>query len=83
MAKKKKATKKKATKSRAKSKKSSSNEMLLVGSKVKAELKSSGCNVASDALEGLNQYVHWLISQATERATANGRKTVRNHDFLI
>jgi len=65
-------------------KKTSTNtEMLLVGSKVKAALKDSGCNVAGDALEGLNAYVHWLVTQAAERASENGRKTVRSHDFMV
>lgn len=58
-------------------------EMLLVGSKVKAEIKSANCNTAGDALDGLNGWVHWLIGQATQRASANGRKTVRAHDFMI
>lgn len=64
-------------------KKNESSEMLLVGTKVKAALKDSGCNVASDALDGLNAYVHWLVQQAANRASENGRKTVRSHDFLI
>ena len=64
-------------------KKANTDEMLLVGTKVKAALKDSGCNVASDALEGLNAYVHWLVEQAANRASENGRKTVRSHDFLI
>lgn len=58
-------------------------EMLLVGSKVKAQLKKGGCNTASDALGGLNMVVTWYIQQAVKRAKANGRKTVRPHDFLI
>ena len=58
-------------------------EMLLVGSKVKAEIKSANCNTAGDALDGLNQWVHWLIGQATQRASQNGRKTVRAHDFMV
>ncbi|HUS64369.1 MAG TPA: hypothetical protein VMZ28_07485 [Kofleriaceae bacterium] len=58
-------------------------EMLLVGSKVKAEIKSANCNTAGDALDGLNGWVHWLITQATQRASANGRKTVRAHDFMV
>ncbi len=57
-------------------------EMLLVGSKVKAAIKAAGCNTASDAIEGLNCWVGWLIDQATKRAGANGRKTVRAHDFI-
>jgi len=58
-------------------------EMLLVGSKVRAAIKAAGCNTAGDALDGLNNYVGWLLMQATKRASSNGRKTVRAHDFLI
>jgi hypothetical protein len=58
-------------------------EMLLVSSKVKAMLKAAGCNTAGDALEGLNGYVGWLVMQAAKRASENGRKTVRAHDFMI
>jgi len=60
----------------------SNNEMLVVGSKVKAAIKDKGCNTSGDALEGLNMWMHWLIEQATKRAVANGRKTVRAHDFI-
>ncbi|HTJ40976.1 MAG TPA: hypothetical protein VL463_02745 [Kofleriaceae bacterium] len=58
-------------------------ESLLVASKVKAMIKGADCNTAGDALDGLNSYVGWLVQQATQRAKANGRKTVRAHDFLI
>jgi histone H3/H4 len=58
-------------------------EALMVASKVKAMIKDADCNTAGDALDGLNAYVGWLIQQATKRAKANGRKTVRAHDFLI
>jgi hypothetical protein len=60
-----------------------STESLLVASKVKAMIKDADCNTAGDALDGLNGYVGWLVQQATQRAKANGRKTVRAHDFLI
>jgi hypothetical protein len=56
-------------------------EMLLVASKVKAMIKSAGCNTAGDALDGLNNVVGWYISQATSRAKENKRKTVRAYDF--
>lgn len=62
--------------------KKNAGEMLLVGSKVKALLKDAGCNTGGDALDGLNNWVHWLIDQAANRADANGRKTVRGHDFI-
>lgn len=58
-------------------------EMLLVASKVKAMIKDAGCNTAGDALDGLNNYVGWLVAQAAERASKNGRKTVRAHDFMV
>lgn len=58
-------------------------EVLLVGSKVKAAIKDAECNTGGDAIDGLNQWVHWLIDQGTQRAHANGRKTVRAHDFMV
>ncbi|MCG8422448.1 MAG: hypothetical protein MJE77_31415 [Proteobacteria bacterium] len=58
-------------------------EVLLVGSKVRNEIKDAGCNTGGDAIDGLNDWVHWLIQQGTARAQANGRKTVRAHDFII
>jgi histone H3/H4 len=80
MAKKKSAAKKKKAPAK---KKAPQVEMLLVGSKAKAALKAYGVNVASDALENLNFVVHWYIDQAAKRAEANGRKTVRKHDFMV
>ena len=62
---------------------SAPKEMLLVSSKVKAMIKAAGCNTAGDALDGLNGYVGWLVHQAARRASENGRKTVRAHDFMI
>lgn len=64
-------------------KQSSGDEVLVVGSKVKAAIKATGCNTGGDAIEGLNAWVGWLISQAAARAQANGRKTVRGHDFMV
>ena len=58
-------------------------EMLLVASKVRQMLKDMNCNTAGDALDGLNGYVSWLVQQAAKRASENGRKTVRAHDFMI
>ena len=56
-------------------------EMLLVGSKTKDALKSSGLNVSGDALDKLNEVVHDLVKEAQDRCIANGRKTVRASDF--
>lgn len=58
-------------------------EPLVIASKAKAMLKKSNCNVAGDALEGLNGVIYWYLDQAAKRAKANGRKTVRAHDFTI
>lgn len=66
----------------AKKAKAKSKEALFVASKVKSQIKADGMNMAGDALEGLNNQIYWLIAQATERASLNGRKTVRSHDFL-
>jgi hypothetical protein len=74
---------KKAAKAAAPKGNAGPGESLLVASKVKAMIKGSDCNTAGDALDGLNSYVGWLVTQATQRAKANGRKTVRAHDFLI
>lgn len=68
MAKKKKSTKK--------------NEMIVVSSKAKVLLKKAGCNTASGALEALNEVLYWYVAQAAARAKANGRKTVRDYDFM-
>jgi hypothetical protein len=57
-------------------------EPLVVTSKAKAFLKKAGCNTAGDAMDGLNGWVYHLLEQAAKRAKANGRKTVRSHDFF-
>ena len=58
-------------------------EPLVIASKAKAVLKKAGCNTAGDAFEALNAYLYWLLEQGAKRAKANGRKTVRGHDFMI
>lgn len=63
-------------------KKKKAAEMLLVASKVKAAIRAHRMNVAADAPAVLNEVVNWYIDQAATRAAANGRKTVRGHDFL-
>lgn len=70
-------------KSKGKAKGGGAGEMLLVGSKVKSAIRGFNCNVASDAATALNSVVYWYIQQAAKRAQANGRKTVRPHDFMV
>ncbi len=72
----------KAKKAKAAAPKAAPTEMLLVASKVRAAVKGADCNFGGDAIDALNNYVHWLVAQATKRAAANGRKTVRGHDFM-
>ena len=57
-------------------------EPLVIASKAKAILKKAGCNTSADAFNGLNGWAYWLLEQAAKRAKANGRKTVRAHDFI-
>ncbi len=57
-------------------------EMLLVGSKTKEALKGKGFNVSSDALEAMNELVHWYVDQAQKKCKANGRKTIRPYDIM-
>ena len=75
-------TKKKKAKKKA-ARKRGGGEILVVASKVKEQIKKGGCNTGGDAVEGLNGWVGFLIGQATARAKANGRKTVRAHDFIL
>lgn len=62
--------------------KKSKKEVLVVGSKLKDAIRKHKCNVGGDVIEGVNEYVYWLVDQATARAKANGRKTVRKHDIM-
>jgi histone H3/H4 len=76
------ASKKTTTTTKTKARTKKAGEVLIVQSKFKEALKAHGVNVASDAMTGLNDMVHWYVSQAANRAKSNGRKTVRAHDFM-
>ena len=56
-------------------------DMLVVGSKVKAYIKSKGCHTSSDALGALNEKVHEILDRATSRCQGNKRSTVKPHDM--
>jgi hypothetical protein len=58
-------------------------EPLVIASKAKGVLKKQKMNVAGDAFEGLNTLIRYFLEQAARRAKANGRKTVRKHDFVV
>ena len=70
---------KKTTKKKAKKK--AAVETVIVGSKVKAAIKESGCMTSGELLEALNGAVHDLIANACARAQNNKRSTVRAHDL--
>lgn len=71
----KKGTKKKTTKSAA------PKEMLVVGTKVKAYVKSQEKMCSGELLDALNEKVHKLLDEAVARTTANNRSTVRSQDL--
>ena len=54
---------------------------LVVGSKVKDQIKKKGCKSAGDMLDELNKKVAELIDAAAKRAKANKRSTVRPQDL--
>jgi hypothetical protein len=54
---------------------------LVVGSKVKEAIRSSGVRMAGDLLDALNSSVNQMLSSAVGRAKANGRGTVRPQDL--
>lgn len=75
--------KKKAVKKKVRRAARKANDMLLVASKTKEAIKAYDLNMAADAMDGLNQWIHFLIDQGCRRAVQNGRKTVRPHDFMV
>ena len=60
----------------------SDNEVLVVVSKLKAYIKSSGgMNTAGNVAPRLSEIVRGLCDQAVEKARSDGRKTVMDRDF--
>ena len=60
--------------------KGKAKEILLVGSKVKAYVKSKGLMCSSGIMEALNDAVYECLDKAIERAEQNGRKTAQARD---
>ena len=56
-------------------------DSLVVGSKVKAYIKSKGCHTSSDAVEALSGKVEEMLNAATTRCKANKRSTVKPQDL--
>ena len=58
-----------------------SEEVLVVGSKVKAYIKSKGCHTSGDLLTALNKKVMALLDDACARTQGNKRSTVKDVDL--
>ena len=56
-------------------------EALVVGSKVKALIKSRKCLTSGELLGALTAKVAEVVGTACDRAKKNGRSTVRAHDL--
>jgi len=56
-------------------------EVLVVASKVKAYVKSKQMQTSSDAITALSDKVCIILDEATERAKANRRSTVKPQDL--
>jgi histone H3/H4 len=54
---------------------------LVVKSAVKKLLAKSKMRVSGDFWKALDERMEWKVKRATERAKANGRKTVRGADL--
>jgi len=54
---------------------------VVVGSKVKEAIKSSGIRCSGDLVDALNDHVHGVLKAAVGRAKANKRGTVRPQDL--
>ncbi len=61
---------------------SDSNEVLVVASKVKNSIKSSGdMKTSAGVLQVLSDRLRTMCDQAVESARSDGRKTVLDRDF--
>lgn len=59
----------------------SDKEVLVVASKVKAYIKGKQMQTSSDAITALSDKVCAILDEATERAKANRRSTVKAQDL--
>ncbi len=76
-AKKKKKAKKKAPARR----KAGKRDVLCVGSKVKAYVKSQGMKSSGDLIQAVSDNIHSMLDSAISRTQGNKRSTVRPHDM--
>ncbi len=57
-------------------------ETLVVTSKIKKMVKAQGMRTGGDAIEALSRIVGDKISQAIQKAKADGKKTIQGVDVL-
>ena len=60
---------------------STARDSLVVGSKVRAHIRSKDAKMAGEVLDALNNAVYSLLDKAVERTRANKRSTVRAADL--
>lgn len=80
----KKAAPKKAAAKKAPAKKApakSAKESLIVASKIKAYIKSTGKMTASETLDAINDKIYQMLDAAVARTEANRRSTVKPQDL--
>ncbi len=56
-------------------------DVLVVGSKVKAFLKTKGVKTAGDTVEAVSEKLYCILEKAVDRTKANKRLTVRPCDL--
>lgn len=56
-------------------------ESLVIGSKVKAYIKSKGLMCSGELPDAVSDLVRQALDKACERTSANKRSTVRPHDL--
>ncbi len=61
--------------------KKTAREVLVVGTKVKDVVKAAGLQSSGELIDAVSARVHELLTSACERASGNGRKTVRAYDL--
>jgi len=58
-----------------------SQEILIVGSKVKSVVSEAGMRSDGQLVEAISNKVHEMLEAAVGRCKENGRSTVRPHDL--
>ncbi|MDH3592250.1 MAG: hypothetical protein OER88_10250 [Planctomycetota bacterium] len=73
--------KKKTTTRKKTTRRKTTRDVLCVGSKVKAYVKSQGMKCSGELVGGVSEQIHAMLDSAINRCTENRRSTVRPHDL--